>query len=83
MAGYLADKVTGSGPQTAIQHYDAAVEILEWGTHDAWQDGPTTQKGELFSLWAIIATRRLKLEALRSVRERILDGAVMRVWVTN
>ena len=46
MAGYLADKVTGSGPQTVIQHYDAAVEILEWGTHDAWQDVPTAEKGE-------------------------------------
>lgn len=68
MTGYLADKVMGSDPQIAIRRYDRAVEVLKWGTHSIWQDVSPTEKGELFSEWAIIATRRLRIEALRSVR---------------
>lgn len=73
MTGYLADKVAGSDPQIAIRRYDTAVEVLKWGTHDVWQDVSTAEKGELFSEWAIIATRRLRLEALRSVRTSTSD----------
>lgn len=59
---------TQKGPQEALTHYNAALELLEWGRTGPWKDVPREDKGEIFELHWMRGLRRLRLEALRVVR---------------
>ncbi|KAH9921447.1 uncharacterized protein B0H18DRAFT_1021119 [Fomitopsis serialis] len=48
-----------------LTHYNAALELLEWGRTGPWKDVPREDKGEIFELHWMRGLRRLRLEALR------------------
>ncbi|KAH9921454.1 uncharacterized protein B0H18DRAFT_956649 [Fomitopsis serialis] len=64
MRGYFAMH-TQKGTQEALTHYNAALELLEWGRTGPWKGVPREDKGEIFELHWMRGLRRLRLEALR------------------
>ncbi|KZT67606.1 hypothetical protein DAEQUDRAFT_766973 [Daedalea quercina L-15889] len=64
MAGFLADKFS-KDPQSALEHYDVVMEILQWGRRTVWKNVSTEDKGEVFEDYFVTGLRRLRLEALR------------------
>ncbi|KAH9930682.1 uncharacterized protein B0H18DRAFT_993013 [Fomitopsis serialis] len=64
MRGYLATR-TQKGPQEALTHYNAALELLEWGRTGPWKDVPREDKGEIFEIHWVRGLRKLRLAAMR------------------
>ncbi|KAH9921453.1 uncharacterized protein B0H18DRAFT_1121418 [Fomitopsis serialis] len=65
MQGFLATHVNAN-TQVALQHFNAALDLLNWGRTASWRDASARDRGDVFEDYFVRAVRGLRLEVLRA-----------------
>ena len=56
----------GQNPIAAVEFYDRAVELLEWG-REAWKDVPKDLRGAIFEDTFLVGVKAMRLDAYADV----------------